>query len=428
MKFSPKMLLIVFLSSLISACGSQESNSPTAVATLAWKIQTGTAGFDEATKTKIDGNGSILVTGQTTGDLHGNVNSGFYDVFVSKYDSQGNRQWTQQFGGGGSDYATDIALDSNGNVYVVGYTDGGIDGNAVSGLNDAFIAKISSSGSTLWIRQLTTPLDDKALGVAVDSIGNPYITGYLFNAFDGSPPSALSHAFVAKFDSFGQQLWFQQFRTTGIDIPHAIAIDAQGNIFVAGDTTGSFAGFTNLGYYDVFLARLDSTGVPTWIKQIGSDSPDSQSGLALDLDGNAYITGTTSGSFDQNTTIGYGDLFIVKYNTSGNKVWSRQYGTSSVDHPTAIALDTTGNIYIGGGTGGNFNGGSLPEHGDVFIMKLTSDGLKLWAQQIGTSGFETSLGIAVNGSKLFLAGYTSGSFTSAANSGAVDIFLLGYDL
>lgn len=427
MKFLLKILLIVFLFSLVSACGSQEGNSPTTVATYAWKIQTGTTGFDETTKTKVDGNGSIFVTGQTTGDLHGNVNSGFFDVFASKYDSQGNRQWTLQFGGAGSDYATDMALDSNGNIYVVGYTDGGIDGNAVSGLNDAFIAKISSSGSMLWIRQLTTPLDNKALGVAVDSIGNSYITGYFYNAFDGSPPSALPHAFAAKFDSLGQQLWFQQFGTTGTDIPHAIAVDAQGNIFVAGDTTGSFAGFTNLGYYDVFLAKLDSTGVPTWIKQIGSDSPDSQSGLVLDLAGNAYITGTTNGSFNQNATIGYEDLFIVKYNTSGNNVWSRQYGTSYVDHSTTIALDTTGNIYIGGDTVGNFNGGSLPENGDIFIMKLTPDGQKLWTQQIGTSGFETCSGIAVNGSKLFLAGHTSGSFTSAANSGAEDIFLLRYD-
>lgn len=176
------------------------------------------------------------------------------------------------------------------------------------------------------------------------------------------------------------------------------------------------------------LKKLDSTGVPTWIKQVGSDSPESPSGLVLDLDGNAYITGATNGSFDQNITSGYEDSFIVKYNTTGDKVWSRQYGTSSVDHSTAIALDTTGNIYIGGGTGGNFNGGSFPENGDIFITKLRSDGLKLWTRQIGTSGFEICSGIAVNGSKLFMTGHTSGSFTSLPNSGLVDIFLLQYTI
>ena len=142
------------------------------------------------------------MTGHTKGGLDGNTSSGSADLFVVKYNSSGTKQWTKQLGSSSSDYAKGVAVDSSGNVYAAGYTNGGLDGNTNSGSNDLFVVKYNSSGTKQWTKQLGTS-GGRAHGVAVDSSGNVYAAGYTDGGLDGNTSSGGQDIFLVKYNSSG---------------------------------------------------------------------------------------------------------------------------------------------------------------------------------------------------------------------------------
>jgi len=150
-----------------------------------------------------DSSGNVYVTGYTGGRLDGNTGSGFYDVFVVKYNSSGTKQWTKQLGTSSWDIAHGVATDSSGNIYVTGYTKGGLDGNTSAGDYDLFVVKYNSSGTKQWTKQLGTSSDDRAYGVATDSSGNVYVTGYTSGSLDGNTSAGVEDLFVVKYNSDG---------------------------------------------------------------------------------------------------------------------------------------------------------------------------------------------------------------------------------
>ena len=151
------------------------------------------------------------MTGRTNGDLDGNSNSGNDDLFVVKYNSSGTKQWTKQLGSSPADseYVTDnpngVTTDSSGNVYVVGSTSGALDGNSSAGNNDLFVVKFNSSGTKQWTQQLGTSSPDIAYGVATDSSGNVYVTGYTEGGLDGNSNAGNRDIFVVKYNSDGNK-------------------------------------------------------------------------------------------------------------------------------------------------------------------------------------------------------------------------------
>ena len=116
------------------------------------------------------------MSGDTYGRLDGNTSAGNADIFVVKYNSSGTKQWTKQLGTSSNDYAYGVATDSSGNVYVTGYTNGRLDGNTSAGWEDLFVVKYNSSGTKQWTKQLGTSSGDEARGVATYSSGNVYET------------------------------------------------------------------------------------------------------------------------------------------------------------------------------------------------------------------------------------------------------------
>ena len=142
------------------------------------------ATHDFANGVVTDSSGNVYVTGGTKGGLDGNTSAGNTDLFVLKYNSSGTKQWTKQLGSSGRDSANAIAIDSSGNLYVTGMTFGGLDWNTNSGANDLFVVKYNSSGTKQWTKQLGTSKHDRARGVATDSSGNVYVTGYIEGGLD----------------------------------------------------------------------------------------------------------------------------------------------------------------------------------------------------------------------------------------------------
>jgi len=125
-------------------------------------------------------------------------------------------------------------------------------------------------------------------------------------------------AFLAKFDSSGNPLFIRQFGTTGNDIGYGVAVDSGGNVYVTGSTAGTL-GASAFGSLDIFLAKFDPSGNKLFTQQVGTPFDDIGYGVAVESSNNAYITGSTAGNLDGNTSSGLLDIFLTKYNPSGVK-------------------------------------------------------------------------------------------------------------
>jgi acyl-CoA thioesterase FadM len=212
-----------------------------------WTRQLGTSGWDMGYGIAVDGSGNVYVTGETEGGLDGNPSAGGNDIFVVKYDSAGVKQWVRQLGTGGWDVGYGIAVDGSGNVYVTGETEGGLDGNPSAGGNDIFVVKYDSAGVKQWVRQLGTGGWDVGYGIAVDGSGNVYVTGWTEGGLDGNPSAGLTDIFVVKYDSAGVKQWVRQLGTSGWDVGYGIAVDGSGNVYVTGETAGGLDGNPSAG-------------------------------------------------------------------------------------------------------------------------------------------------------------------------------------
>jgi uncharacterized delta-60 repeat protein len=323
-----------------------------------------------------DSSGNIYVTGWTGGGLDGNTNSGGDDIFLVKYNSSGTKQWTKQIGTPSSEYGEDVTTDSSGNIYVTGYTEGELDGNTNSGGPDIFLVKYNSSGTKQWTKQLGTSSSEWGSGVTTDSSGNIYVTGSTSGGLDGNTHSGEGDIFLVKYNSSGTKQWTKQLGTSSFDYGQDVTTDSSDNIYVTGYTGGGLDGNTNSGESDIFLLKYNSSGTKQWTKQLGTSSGESGSGVTIDSSDNIYVTGYTSGGLDGNTSSGESDIFLVKYDSSGTKQWTKQLGTSEEERGYGVTKDTSDNIYVTGYTMGSLDGNTNSGENDIFLVKYDSSGTK----------------------------------------------------
>ena len=358
MRYIPIIFFIFLFSFTVISCAKKSDSSSSSSASSSSDGSTGTyqlATHDYANGVVTDSSGNVYVTGGTKGGLDGNTSAGNTDLFVIKYDSSGTKQWTKQLGSSGRDSANGIAIDSSGNLYVAGITYGGLDWNTNSGANDLFVVKYNSSGTKQWTEQLGTPSSDAANAVATDSSGNVYVVGVTYGVL-GDKNKGNSDLFVVKYNSSGTKQWTEQNGTDLWDEARGVATDSSGNVYVAGGTKGNLDGNSNSGRTDLFVVKFNSSGTRQWTKQLGTWQNDLANGVATDSSGNFYVTGVTYRHLDGNTSAGNADLFVVKYNSSGKKQWTKQLGTSSRDHARGVVTDSSGNVYVTGDTYGGLDG------------------------------------------------------------------------
>ena len=252
-------------------------------------------------------------------NLPNSYNHNIKDSFLVKFDEGGQRKWTEVIGISGSEtIINSITTELNDDIFVTGYTSGNLEGISNSGSYDLFIKKFNTSGVKQWT---------KLLGSSSKESGNQIIT------------------------------------------------DNSGNVYVTGFTEGILDGGNLKGSRDMLIAKVNSSGTFQWVKQIG-DTYSEGKDLSLDSDGYIYIVGFTNGDFDGNSNIGGADIFVAKYNPlDGNKLWSKQYGSSFDDYGSGIAIDNLNNVYITGYTKGGMYGNVSAGNFDIFVMKLNSDGI-----------------------------------------------------
>jgi hypothetical protein len=250
-----------------------------------------------------------------------------------------------------------------------------------------------------WVRQFGTASSETGHGVSADDLGNVYISGITFGSL-GGPHAGNGDAFISKYDAAGTLQWTRQLGTTLQDSSSSISADGLGNVYISGETGGSLDG-PNAGPGDVFISKYDGTGNLQWTKQIGTNGDDDSNGVSADGLGNVFISGQTTGSlggpFGGCFNPGaFRDAFISKYDAEGNLQWTKQLTTAEQDESHGVSADGLGNVYISGYTGGSVGG---PNAGgwDAFISKYDAAGNLEWSRQLGTAGVEESFGVSADG-------------------------------
>ena len=378
--------------------------------------------------------------------------------------------YSTYLGGPGNDAVTGLAADSAGYLYVAGWTESTSFPGAVSsksgtgGGTDAFVAKLSPTGAVVYLTYLGGRGDDRALAIGLDPSGCPVVTGRASSTdFPVSMATQASlaggrNAFLTKLNPQGNGVVFSTYMGgNGIDDSNGLAIDIQGNIYVAGDTTSAnfptLNAFQNrlLGLQNAFVAKWTGAGRLVFSTYLGGSGTDSASGVAVDPFGGIYVAGgTTSRDFPvanafQPHNAGGQDAFITKLNSQGSGLlYSTYFGGSSgtVSDPemaTAIAVDSTGSAYIAGFTSSPdlllVNPLQASRHGtaDAFATKISASGTAVEYSTYlgGSSGVDRATAIVVDGiGSAYIAGYTASSdfpVTAAIQgslAGAYDAFLV----
>jgi hypothetical protein len=417
--------LAVSLLFLLPACGGGDGDdSGPPPTTRAGAQQFGTPYNDTGYGVALDGSGNIYIAGSTGGNLDGNISEGLLDIFLTKFGSSGNRIGSKQFGTPGDDVAYGIAIDTSGNIYITGSTGGNLGATSAGGL-DIFLAKFDSSGNRIFTQQFGTNQDDVAYGIAIDTSGNIYITGSTGGNLGAASAGGLD-IFLAKFDSSGNRIFTQQFGTNQDDIGYGVVPDNSGKIYITGSTKG-ILGSSSFGLLDVFLAKFNSSGVNQLIVQFGSGQDDVGYSIGLSGVDNIYITGSTAGNLPGNTSSGLTDIFLAKFNSSGTNQFLHQLGTTGSDIGKSVAVDGVGDVYVVGSTEGELLGNSAFGLSDIFLVKFNSSGVTQFARQLGTPSNDIAYGLAIQGMGTYITGATEGNLDGNTSFGQADVFLVKYD-
>ncbi|WP_353291977.1 SBBP repeat-containing protein [Synechococcus sp. M16CYN] len=389
-----------------------------------WTQLLGTSDDDYAFSISTSDDGSIYITGSTKGDLDGQTNSGSADAFISKYNSDGSRQWTQLLGTSSHDYAFSISTSDDGSIYITGSTPGDLDGQTNSGSADAFISKYNSDGSRQWTQLLGTSSHDYAFSISTSDDGSIYITGSTPGDLDGQTNSGNTDAFISKYNSDGSRQWTQLLGTSSHDCAFSISISDDGSIYITGYTYGDLDGQTNSGSADAFISKYNSDGSRQWTHLLGTSDYDYASSISISDDESIYITGYTYGDLDGQTNSGSADAFISKYNSDGSRQWTQLLGTSDYDYASSISISDDESIYITGYTSGDLDGQTNSGNTDAFISKYNSDGSRQWTQLLGTSDSDEAEFISISDDEsIYITGSTSGDLDGQTNSGSADAFI-----
>jgi Ca2+-binding RTX toxin-like protein len=386
--------------------------------------QLGSLGLELAPGVAVDPSGNVYIAGGTNGSI-GGPNAGRRDAFFAKYDNQGNLLFTQQLGTSGYEEIFGLGTDNQGNFYVSGLTDSALGGPKQAEQYDAFVAKYDSNGNQQWIRQVGQNVQFPTFDLAVDpNTGDAFISGPNVKSSIEDP----DNAYVIKFDTNGNQQWISEIGTSGLanfDESYGITVGNDGSVYATGWTNGDLGG-PNQGLYDGWVAKYDNTtGAVQWVSQYGGSDYDWSWDVASDSQGNVYTTGFTLGNLGGQNAGSY-DVYLTKFDSQGNQQWIQQFGTAEDDEARNLYIDTNNNIFLTGYTRGNL-GGSNAGSFDAWVAKYDTSGNQQWITQFGTSDRDDGLNITSdNLGNLYVSGDTQGSL-GAANAGSWDAYVAKLD-
>lgn len=378
--------------------------------------------ISEPTAMVTDPVGNIYITGfvrTTKNDV---------DYLTIKYSAQGKLLWKSRYNGPGNDVdrARSIAVDKAGNVYVTGESDNG-KGNGserLSGLDFATV-KYDAQGNQLWVRRYNTEYDgkDTPVKIALDEAGNAYVAGTSMrkDPVNGKPQPCYA---LLKYDPHGNQDWVRRYEpVTGFPAAAAdMQVDRAGNVFITG-----YVGVTRFVYnLDYLTIKYDTNGNLVWKALYGGESKgnDTPSALALDAQGNVYVTGT---GYNGDRANGGQDncIVTVKYGPRGTQQWVRGYTEKGSSQAHAITVDNKGNIYIAG----EILGTGATNYTDFVTVKYDAEGVQQWANRYNGLGSynDSAHAIAVDADgQVYVTGQAYNGHPVEDNGTAEDFTTLKY--
>lgn len=432
---------------------------------LQWINQIGTTGGQEVYSSDIDFYGNIFVTGYFDGtvDFDPGIgvaslsSNGSSDIFIAKYDMNGNYIWAKNIGGWQEDEAGVIKVDPSGNFYISCYIIDSADFDPGPGITEivttssstSVIAKYSSDGSFLWVNIFPVGLGANG-PLSVDPANNLYVVcSYQgtrdFNWGNGIAlltASGIADASIVKYDSNGNYIWSKDVGGVGnITQPYWIEVDGIGNIYLTGeffdstdfDPGTSVAQLVSKNHsYDVFIAKYNSAGNYEWAKAIGGNSTDLGNCVYVDSTGNVFVTGSFQDSvdFDPEPSTdflfapfhfpgwGDGDVFISKYDSSGNYYWSNELGSDTFIFSSNLCENSSGQIYLLGQfidtvdfDPGNNTLNLASSSWSTYLIKYNTDGSYNWVGKT-TNGNAYAWSLVIDNTNQI---YISGSFENTVD-------------
>ncbi|HKR05702.1 MAG TPA: T9SS type A sorting domain-containing protein [Bacteroidia bacterium] len=404
---------------------------------------TGYAKNDSGNEMCSDNSGNVYVTGYFTDSIRFGTttlysDSNRSDVFVVKYNAAMSIVWAKRFGGNTPDEARAIKTDASGNIYIAGgFNDstkfGSFTLNSPPAVHSIFVVKLNSSGIPLWASSATANGSDFWIGgLGLDANNNIYLTGFYAGVADFGNSVTLSSVihptlltgsidiFIAKYSNSGTCQWARTAGSYATEYSFGIAVKSNGTAYITGfiGQTSNFSGSTltyHGGGVDGFIAGYNTSGTLVFLTSFYSDEYEAGYGITLDAVSNIYITGLTRGFavFDTDTVTPHGsyDMFVAKYNSSGDIQWVQTTIGSQLEVGRKVAVDEGGNVYVGGenhhGGTSSFPGINFTSKGyhDPFVAKYNHVGEFQWAQRGGSYRYDYVTGIAlIDSGKVFITG------------------------
>lgn len=443
-----KLFLVTLILVIGSCFNSIHGQSPGWL----WAKGTGGTNYNSGTDVCEDRFGNVYMSGnfQSLTLNFGSTmltNSGLSDIFVVKYDSNGNELWALKVGDTDQDISHSIATDSVGNIIITGvfYSSSLTFGSFTlvnSGIRDMFVAKLNSNGTFLWAKNALGFNFDFGYDVAVDNDGNIFVTGEYNSGVIVFDTIALNNVggedlFVVKYDPAGNVVWAKSAGGIGSDAGFGISVDNSGNVFVTGhfySNTLTFDSITliNSGDRDYFVIKFDSMGHVQWANSGNGSGSDYGYKICNDSAGSVYVTGGFASPtlvIGSNVLTGNGneDPFNIKYDSNGNVVWTNSFGGTYAEVGTGIAINDQGFTFVTGrfsspfvtiGTDTLFN--TTPLLAEAFIACYDAIGVPVWAKSINGTLVENITGVFCNDDGYI---YISGGFQSIDISfGSITLF------
>lgn len=291
---------------------------------------------DEVLAVGVGPGGDVYAAGTTMNDLAAE-NAGDEDLFIARYGADGEEKWVRQYGSPLDDTPSELAVDGSGNLYVVG-TGGDLEtGDFLP--TDMFLTKFDSDGQIVWNQTIGVPEADSGEGLALDD-GNLYVVGETAGEVsdtivDDGPVG--SDTVLAKFDTDGNQQWLVQFGSLdGFVVGTDVLVDAAGKVHVVGEGTGQAGNATSNAERDVFWATFDDTGSRESIAFFGTDASEWVNDAAFDGSGTIYVTGQTKGAPADSTNAGNWDAYVLALATDGGAEQWKLLGTPDWNAGAAV--------------------------------------------------------------------------------------------
>lgn len=329
----------------------------------------------------------VYFVGRTNGQLTATPNAGQFDLFAGWWNREDGSKYRAQFGDQRPQHPLRLGFDKAGDMVISGFNDTYVPSNYVEEWEDPFIIKLHKAGGQLevaadWPKpagngrwtavQFNTPGTDFMPGMCVNNPATGASTIFVTGAITNGTERGM---FVREYQTTGTPGWVKQPTTISLDMAAAASMTNDGSRLLVAGSTYARLGTAQFGDQDAIVeSRHPTTGEREWVQQYGSPGNDWVTDMAVDSQGNIYLVGETLGSFPGFTNAGDYDVFVIKLNASGLNPQYFQVGSSMDDHPSAVAVDNNGNVYVVGYTTGTLNP-AVPNKGqrDGFILRLAPE-------------------------------------------------------